>query len=101
MSAMRNVFVVIDREDGRPYVKKGWALRIQAEAELNGLLKFFPEDHEWRRRLHVVEASPFILKEERTSRPMTKADTLRSIQEAGQAHEGNFAPGDAERMEEP
>lgn len=79
---MSNVFVIVDREDGRPYVKKGWPLRAQAEAELNGLLRFFPENHEWRRRLHVVEASPFILREERTSRPITKADALRSIREA-------------------
>lgn len=79
---MPNIFVIVDREDGRPYVKRGWPLRAQAEAELGGLLRFFPQDHEWRRRLHVVEASPFILKDERTSRPITKADALRSIQEA-------------------
>jgi len=80
---MANVFVIVDREDGRPYVKRGWRLRAQAEAELSGLLRFFPEGHEWRRRLYVAEASPSIFKEDgRTSRPITKKDALRSIQDA-------------------
>lgn len=93
---MPNVFVIVDREDGRPYVKRGWRLRVQAEAELAGLLRFFPEDHEWRRRLYVAEASPSIFSdvEGRTSRPITKRDALRSIQNA-------VAPGAAQQEAHP
>lgn len=79
---MATVFVIFDREDRRPYLKKGWPTRAKAEAEMAGLLRFYPEDSEWRKRLHVAEASDFILRDERTCRPIRKEDALRSIQEA-------------------
>ena len=46
-------FVIVDRQTSRPYVDVVYRTREQASAERACLLRGYPDDHEWRRRLEV------------------------------------------------
>lgn len=49
-----NGYVIIDREHHRRYIDRVFKTRREAEWELASLLKYYPPDHEWCKRLHVA-----------------------------------------------
>lgn len=42
----------------RPYITRGWSTEAEARAELDALLRGYPERHLWRRVLTVREVQP-------------------------------------------
>lgn len=50
-------WIISDRENGRAYVAVEYKTQESAHKEMMNLLRPYPEGHEWRLRLHVVEKS--------------------------------------------
>jgi len=48
-------WIIADRESAKPYILVEYKTEKEAVREMACLLRFFPVDHDWRRRLHVVE----------------------------------------------
>jgi len=48
-------WIIADRESAKPYILVEYKTEKEAVREMACLLRYFPVDHDWRRRLHVVE----------------------------------------------
>lgn len=48
-------YKIVDRHNGRAYIDRYWPTCAAAESVRNDLLRHYPLDHEWRRRLYVAE----------------------------------------------
>ena len=90
-------YVIMDAHTGRPYIPRIWPTARQAELELNSLIRGYPPEHEWHRRLSVQPAPPGGVHDATATRE-ARPRVRRPAPGAGAAPELGGAPGAVETV---
>lgn len=53
--ALEGYFAIVDNTNGRPYLRKSWLTKREAEFALRDLLKCHPPGNAWHRRLVIIQ----------------------------------------------